>query len=229
MPGLQLNMSFDDTRSVFVALTIVVILIVLVSNPRLVTTLVILGLLFALWGLLRRSGSSEGFAVDFANEVPAYSRGAGSAPPAVPMAVSVPAPGSPAPYVPQLVAAPHPAHNRADSARLARYPGAVDADEFDSETDHRDRTEGDARLAPDGNPFNLSRIANEVAAAPCDDDEANDEELDGDERMANQGTARNDATRVTAGTMNRRRTLDKYFRENLDEDENSRWWGRHEY
>ena len=34
--------------------------------------------------------------------------------------------------------------------------------------------------------------------------------------------------RVTAGTMNRRRDLDKYLREEVEMAENERWWGRNE-
>ena len=35
--------------------------------------------------------------------------------------------------------------------------------------------------------------------------------------------------RVTAGTMRRRRALDPYLREELEEAEDRVWWGRHEY
>lgn len=61
------------------------------------------------------------------------------------------------------------------------------------------------------------------------DDEANDEAIDGDERLVYQAQSRNDLVRVTEGTMNRRRDLDKYFREEVEEEENRIWYSRHEY
>ena len=67
-----------------------------------------------------------------------------------------------------------------------------------------------------------------TAAAAWVDDEANDMELDADEACGNNALSRNDATRVTAGTMNRRRDLDKYLREEVEMAENKRWWGRNE-
>jgi hypothetical protein len=88
---------------------------------------------------------------------------------------------------------------------------------------HRDRTERD----PQGNPFDLARIA--VDKAPtCRDDEANADELDIDESNTYQARSRNDATRVTAGTMRRLHEMDKYFREEVEEREDIPWWGRHE-
>jgi hypothetical protein len=83
-------------------------------------------------------------------------------------------------------------------------------------------------ILPNGNPYNISRSAAPFAAEACIDDEANNNEIDGDERITYQNRSRNDETRVIAGTMNRRRDLDKYFREELEEEEDSRWWGRQE-
>jgi hypothetical protein len=67
-----------------------------------------------------------------------------------------------------------------------------------------------------------------TSADACIDDEANDDEIEGDERMAYQGLARNDPERVIAGIMNRRREFDPYVRSELEETEDLRWWGRHE-
>lgn len=133
-------------------------------------------------------------------------------------------PGAPAPYAVNAPAAPVGPGSR------VRYPGAIDADEYDSEGwyGHRDRTEGDAARAPYGNPYPLGRVTNPAAADACVDDEANDDELDGDERLAYQGRARNDPERVIAGTMNRRRDMDKYLREDCEISEGQWWWGRHE-
>jgi hypothetical protein len=114
------------------------------------------------------------------------------------------------------------------AAGRMRYPGAIEIDEYDTEADagHVDRSRYDD--APEGNPFDPMRIRSDLAAGPCVDDEANDNEIDGDERMANQGTARNDAARVTAGTINRLKDMDKYFREEVAEAEEREWWGRNE-
>ena len=131
-------------------------------------------------------------------------------------------PGAPAPYA---VAAP-----RVAAAPVTRYPGAIDADEYDSEGmfGHRDRTAGDNDFAPVGNPFVRSRVTAPASADACVDDEANDDEIEGDERMAYQGLARNDPERVIAGIMNRRREFDPYIREELQNEQDRPWWGRHE-
>lgn len=93
---------------------------------------------------------------------------------------------------------------------------------------HRDRAVSDNAFAPDGNPFDLNRVGAPRAASACFDDEANDDELDGDERINYQARSRNDPMRVTAGTMNRRCDLDKYLREEVEEEDDREWWGRHE-
>lgn len=110
------------------------------------------------------------------------------------------------------------------------WPGAIDADEYDTEgaMGHRDRTEGDNDDAPEGNPFVLSRVAAPFAADATVDDEANDGEFDTDEGSVYSALSRNDATRVTAGTMNRRKDLDRYLREEVAVEEDREWWGRHE-
>lgn len=120
-----------------------------------------------------------------------------------------------------------------DFGRPRGYPGAIDPeDDYDTaqslKEGHRDRAVGDNVFAPDGNPFNLNRVGAPYAASACFDDEANDDELDGDERINYQARSRNDPTRVTAGTMNRRCDLDKYLREEVEEEDDREWWGRHE-
>ena len=92
----------------------------------------------------------------------------------------------------------------------------------------RDQSRQDQWRTPYGNPYNTGREHAPTAAAAWVDDEANDMELDADEACGNNALSRNDATRVTAGTMNRRRDLDKYLREEVEMAENERWWGRNE-
>lgn len=91
---------------------------------------------------------------------------------------------------------------------------------------HPDRDAGE--YTPAGNPFALSRVDAPKAAPPGVDDEATADNLDGDEAMTYQARSRNDATRVTAGTMNRRADMDQYLREEVEERENTPWWGQHE-
>ena len=141
-------------------------------------------------------------------------------------------PGVPPPYP---VYAPARRVRRTDRqpalARPGRYPGAIDFDEYDSDPaagGQRDSRAEDSRRAPEGNPFNPGRVGVTLASGPCLDDEANDDEIGGDERMAYRGTARNDPTRATAGSMNRRRDLAKYLDEEVAEAEERMWWGRHE-
>lgn len=95
---------------------------------------------------------------------------------------------------------------------------------------HYDRLVAEDEFSPEGNPFDLARTGAPQAASPCTDDEANDDNYDIDERNTYQARSRNDATRATAGTMRRLKEMDKYFREEVEEREDSNgWWGRHEY
>lgn len=133
-----------------------------------------------------------------------------------------PLPGAPAPHAVASMTPP--------PADAGHYPGAIDVDEYDTEGayGHRDLTEGDGDEVPEGNPYNTGRVAYPPAGEACVDDEANDAEMDGDELNTYHARARNDETRVEAGTMNRRKTLDKYFREEVEIAEDREWWGRHE-
>ena len=110
------------------------------------------------------------------------------------------------------------------------YRGAIDIDDYDTEPDHghRDRGSHENDYAPHGNRFNMSRVGAPHAASACYDDEANDDELDGDERINYQALARNDPLRATVGTIGRRASLDAYLREEVVEEEDRDWWGRHE-
>ncbi len=123
------------------------------------------------------------------------------------------------------------AERRVPEPPPSEYRGAIEVSEYDGEAEygHRDRNRADAANAPEGNPYNTSRVAAPVAAGPCLDDEANDDTLDGDERMVYSSLSRNDATRVDAGIMNRRKDIDRYVREEVEEAEDREWWGRHEY
>lgn len=63
----------------------------------------------------------------------------------------------------------------------------------------------------------------------CIGGEYTDDPIGGDERMTRNSLARNDPVRPTIGLMRRRREMEQYFAEELDEAENSVWWGNHEY
>jgi hypothetical protein len=108
------------------------------------------------------------------------------------------------------------------------YRGAIDIDEYDTEPGNHDRSKYENDRAPYGNPFNMNRVSAPHAASACFDDEANDDELDGDERINYQALSRNDPSRTTAGTMGRRTSLDAYLHEEVAEEEDRVWWGRHE-
>ena len=128
-----------------------------------------------------------------------------------------------------LIAVPRDGHTRhAPRGRPPRYRGAIDIDDYDTELGHRDRGTHENDYAPQGNPFNTSRVGAPRAAGPCLDDEANDDELDGDERLNYQALSRNDPLRATVGAIGRQASLDAYLREEVDEEEGRVWWGRHE-
>lgn len=188
----------------FLALTFVLVIIIVLMGPDIMAAPVVVGMLL-------------GFAFAYTSK---DSHDDADSPPAPKETFYLP--GAPAPYA---VSAPR-LH-----VRRGGYPGAIDVDEYDTEQGrgHRDRTEGDNDFAPEGNPFNINRVGASHAADACIDDEANYGELDGDELMNYQARSRNDPTRVAAGTMNRRRDLDKYLREEVDEEDDREWWGRHEH
>jgi hypothetical protein len=193
-------------------LAVIIIVIIMCADPAVVTAIIAALVGFcaayiALGGRSRGAGGPSASAMSSGEASEGFFTGL---------------PGAPAPYVvtaePRLAATAH------------MYPGAIDLDEYDSEATygHRDLTEGDNDFVPYGNPFNTGRIAAPPAADSCIDDEANDDQIDGDERNTYQTRARNDATRATAGTMNRRQAMDKFFREECEESDDQMWWGRHE-
>jgi hypothetical protein len=128
---------------------------------------------------------------------------------------------------PQPVAVAPVSHPR---PRAVAYPGAIAVDEYETEPEygHRDRLEGDDADEAYGNPYSGNRVWRPAAAGADYDDEANDAEMDADELNAYQGRSRNDPDRVAAGTMNRRKMMDPYLREEVEEAEDRQWWGRHE-
>ena len=92
----------------------------------------------------------------------------------------------------------------------------------------KDLAKNENARSPEGNPFNLMNTSAPVAAPIQIDDEANADTIDYDEMNTYHAKWRNDATRATAGTMNRFRNVDPYLREELDETENEVWWGQNE-
>jgi len=204
----------NQTQTMLMALTLALIIVVALMSPDMAVAFVIIGGLLGFYAAYTSAGASPG--------------GPAGAPPNPPATREpfAPLPGAPAPYA--IAVGPSRAP---EGAGAERYPGAIDVDEYDTEAayGHRDLSAGDNDLAQPGNPYNRGRISYPTAAAPCADDEANDVEMDGDELAAIQGRVRNDAERVIAGTMNRRRDFDKYFREEVEEAEGRVWWGRHEH
>ncbi|MFA6165792.1 MAG: hypothetical protein WC700_04190 [Gemmatimonadaceae bacterium] len=214
-------MSASD-RQLFLALTLVVVIVVALMCVDTTTAVVLIAFLlglasafFAVAPRRRREHCCGGAAADveMASSREAFEPSAAPLPgPRAPHALNAPAPAAPPP-------------------RRPAYPGAVDFDDYDSEAayGHRDQRVDDAVEASEGAPYNHGRVAYPQPPEPGYDDEANDAELDGDELNTVQARSRNDAQRVTAGTMNRRRDLDKYFREEVEAAEDQRWWGAHEY
>jgi hypothetical protein len=131
---------------------------------------------------------------------------------------------------PNAMAGPPPLASGPGRAHEAKYQGAIDVDEYDTlpGLGHRDSRRGEAMGPPEGAPH-FRRISPVYAAPACIDDEANDDTIDGDERLSYQALSRNDPTRPTAGTMSRRGALDQYLREEVEEADDREWWGRHEY
>jgi hypothetical protein len=212
----------ERSGNLLLALTVVVALIVILMLPAEAALFGLLGALAGYYFACHEGGGGR----------ERYT-GAPPPPPYVPLAGSPEVYGpadepAPLPVFSDTVPPPREQMGASGAAGRMRYPGAIEIDEYDTEADagHVDRSRYDA--PPEGNPYDPMRVRSDLAAAPCVDDEANDNEIDGDERMAYQGAARNDATRVTAGTINRRHDMDKYFREELAEAEEREWYGRHE-
>ena len=135
--------------------------------------------------------------------------------------------------------------NLYEGASAGRYEGAIDGDidgDIDGESEWPPTAMGDVNLGKFAGTYDRAAAAQETAGGyynygrtgadavpdPSIDNEANADELDADELNTYQARSRNDAVRVTAGTMNRQRDLDKYLREEVAEAEDRYWWGRQE-
>ena len=124
------------------------------------------------------------------------------------------------------------------SDSVSPYEGAIDGD-IDDSSEWPSTAMGDVNLGKlagtydraaaaqetAGGYYNYGRTGADAVPAPCQDNEANADELDADELNTYQARSRNDAVRVTAGTMNRQRDLDRYLREEVAEAEHRYWWG----
>lgn len=130
------------------------------------------------------------------------------------------------------------AHLPEGPAEVAPYPGAIDFGQADRMTPgsvdegaawmgHRDRSARPFDVPP-GNPFDLDRYASPTGAAPCIDDDAI-AIADIDELATYQARARNSPERTWEGNYHKKKNMiDRYFREEVDQQENRRWWGAHE-
>jgi hypothetical protein len=115
------------------------------------------------------------------------------------------------------------------------YPGAIAPD---AETDSEGADVGLFGAAPAGDDSGEAATGDDSGAAATGDagDDAADDAAaaekqtpaDGDRLMRRSALSRNDPTRVTAGTMRRRRDLDEYLREEVEAEEGRDWWGRDE-
>jgi hypothetical protein len=110
------------------------------------------------------------------------------------------------------------------------YLGSIDIGDFDSlgKLGHQDKKI--TEYHPNGNPYLLNSYESPQSQEEgvCIDNDAI-AALDGDELNVYHSRARNDESRVIAGTMRRKEFVDRFTREELDEEENSIWHGNHEY
>jgi len=72
--------------------------------------------------------------------------------------------------------------------------------------------------------YNLDRIGGDSRQNPCEHPAV--DVFDADERNVHLVREKNDAHRVVAGGMRRKDQLSRYLKEELDEEENSHWWGQ---
>ena len=82
-----------------------------------------------------------------------------------------------------------------------------------------------------GNPYHLNRLESRPTAYPCHTGPAAElrDTHDADRKTVDHARWRHDPYRVAAGVMRRRELMDKYVREELDEEENRPWWGRWDF
>lgn len=198
-------MSGVHQDTTFIALTFVLILVVIImSSDAPILALIIIGLLI---GFAVRSGG--GTPMDFCSCSRAPARLQDHPVPRGCPGVGHSRAGR---YdrAPSYLGAFNKAHNDDDGRDDGRtYDGRTYDDDDDRDDDDRDG----------------GRDGKRAYKRAYDD---NDDELDGDERMNYQSRSRNDPIRVTTGTMNRRQDMDKYLREEVEEEEDRVWWGRHE-
>jgi len=218
-------------QGLFLALTLVVMMIIILSTKDIATAIIVIGLItnfLIISSQLTLMGDrhvkiTEKTSKDLATSVmvnPDPSLLVSLRPGAEAFTTATTAPpgaGPPAfPVVP-------------DTHMSTQYPGAIDFGDGDEAPalGHVDWDAADRDNVPEGNPFDLDRIQSPQAAAPCIDDDAI-AIYDGDELNTYHARARNDPERVWAGIYRRKALVDQYVREELDEQENSQWWGNHE-
>lgn len=222
----------------FLALTLVVMIIVILTAQNLTAALLIIGLItnfliissqLTLLGDRHTAAESPADARDSVMVTPdpglIASLKAGFEPgkrrEAFTMATTAP-PGAGAPAFPNIP----------ETQAASGYPGAIDFGETNEGDEalalgHVDWSEAARDGVPVGNPFSTSRVASPQAAEPCIDDDAI-AMFDGDELVTYQARSRNKPERVWAGIYRRKALMDRYVREELDERENTVWWGAHE-
>jgi hypothetical protein len=236
--------------SAFLALTFVVILVIALLAPDLMTAVLLIGLIANFFiistqmSLLHDRAAACGPAASVEERARAalasmvnppsgvWSSGGGFSPRSRPdsareaftgATTAPPGAGAPAfPNVPRTTPGSAP----------PEYPGAIDFGGTDYPVvgdeapalGHADWAEASRVSVPAGNPYDLDRISSPQAAPPCIDDDAL-ALYDGDELTAYQVRSRNEPERVWAGIYRRKALVDRYVGEELDERENSRWWG----
>lgn len=146
----------------------------------------------------------------------------------LPAATTAP-PGGSAPWFVNVPAS-DPLPRVRGGAPASPYPGAIEFDYLETAPalGHSDRQATTAATTPYGNPFADSRISAPQAPPPCVDDDAL-QYFDCDERNTYQARARNAPERVWAGIYRRKALVSRYVAEELEEAEQSRWWGLPEY
>ena len=208
-------------QPLFLALTVIIIIIIILISKDTTTTISVIALAVSFYTLCGCADKKLSAKTQDKNSAPQTDQAT------TPKTEEFwPLPDEPAPYAIQTKNPPHhiPPH----------YKGAIDVDiqsEYESgaKWGHRDRTAYETGFSPLGNPFDTDRIAYPAALGPCIDDEAHGANIDGDELNVYHARSRNDNTRVIAGTIRRKEFMDRFLREELEEEEDSRWWGRHEW
>jgi hypothetical protein len=194
-----------------------------------IVVLIILVAAFAMYGVSEKEKKDSNSSNDEGDQEHFGQFPAPGAPPPVPFEVppTYPDPGAYPGRVRELGAGDQP---------IPPYPGAVTFDPADQRAfyesgvgGYRDRTALETDNFPAGNPYDTARTFAPFAEGPCLDDDSYGGMMDADEAYAVQIRSRNDPTRVAAGIIRRKEFMDAYLREELEQEEDSRWWGRHEW